>query len=249
MIRSKILIVEDNPVLTESLQEVLDKMGYAVVATADSGQQAIDEAVKHSPDLILMDIVLKGDMDGIDAAGEIRSRLKIPVIFMTGYADDKKINRAKIAEPYGYLVKPVSEENLKSAIEIALYKFGMENKLRVSEEKYRLLVENATDIMYMIDKNNKVLFINKTFADIFRKTPEDIVDKSIFDLFPPEIAEDYSKNIKEVIETGKACSLETKLIAGKKEMVVSIQLKPIKNDVNRIIAVMGVRGDIVDSKP
>lgn len=242
MKKAKILIVEDNRGIVESLQEVLGSMDYDVVATAETGRQATEEAEKHNPDLILMDIVLKGDMDGIEAANEIRSRLKIPVIFMTGYVDDKKLNRAKEAEPYGYLIKPVDDESLRSTIEIALYKSGMENKLRVSEEKYRLLVENTPDIMYMVNRHNRVLFVNKLLADIFQKRPEEIVDKSIFDLFAPEIAESYSKNIKEVIETGKTSNLETKLIVGKKEMSVSIQLNPIRNDVNKIIAVMGVRG-------
>ncbi|NEP83788.1 MAG: GGDEF domain-containing response regulator, partial [Okeania sp. SIO3B3] len=104
----------------------LKKLGYEVVGIVDSGEEAIQTATKKHPNLVLMDIMLQGDMDGIEAAGYIRSQLKIPVVYMTAYADDDTLGRAKLTEPYGYLVKPFKPQSLKTTIEIALQKYQSE---------------------------------------------------------------------------------------------------------------------------
>jgi CheY-like chemotaxis protein/pSer/pThr/pTyr-binding forkhead associated (FHA) protein len=124
--KAQILVVEDDTIVVMELQDRLQSFGYAVSAVASSGEEAIKKAGDKRPDLVLMDIRLKGEMDGIEAALEIWARFDIPVIYLTALADEGTLQRAKITEPYGYIVKPFEEKTLHSAIEIALHKRKME---------------------------------------------------------------------------------------------------------------------------
>jgi CheY-like chemotaxis protein len=114
MKKNKILIVEDEAIVALALQSNLGKRGYAVIATVDTGEKAIHKASAENPDLILMDIRLKGPLDGIEAAARIHAVLDIPIIFLTAYADEEKMERAKLTLPFGYLLKPVQDRDLKS---------------------------------------------------------------------------------------------------------------------------------------
>lgn len=123
----RILVVEDEAVIAKDIKIGLKDMGYEVSAIIDTGEMAIKEVEKDKPDLVLMDIVLKkGGINGIEAATQIRSRFKTPVIFLTAYVDDDIINHIKKTEPFGYLVKPFDPKELRVVIEIALYKHQME---------------------------------------------------------------------------------------------------------------------------
>lgn len=118
---SRILIVEDERVVAKDIEIRLQRMGYAVSAVVSSGKEALKQAEAQHPDLVLMDIRLRGEMDGIAAATHIRKRFNIPVIFLTAFGDKDTLNKAKISEPFGYLTKPFVESGLRAAIEIALY--------------------------------------------------------------------------------------------------------------------------------
>ena len=133
----RIMVVDDETVITMQLEERLTGMGYEVVGRASSGQASVDMARRLRPDLALMDIVMPGKLDGIAAAEIIRAELDIPVIFLTAYADDEFIQRAKVVEPFGYIVKPFREEEMRAAIEIAVHRKDMERRLRKAEEEYR----------------------------------------------------------------------------------------------------------------
>lgn len=133
MTKAKILVVEDEAIVAKDLQYRLIKFGYAVPAIASSGEEAINKAVELSPDIVLMDIKLKGVMDGIEAAQEIYKRLDIPVIYLTAYADENTLERAKITEPFGYLLKPFKEKELQTNIEITLTKHALERQLKANK--------------------------------------------------------------------------------------------------------------------
>ncbi len=123
-----ILVVEDERILALSLKKKLEKLGFTVTGTASTGDEAIDNANNYKPDLVLMDIVLKGEMDGIETAKHIMKICDIPIIYLTAYADDDTIKRAVKTFPYGYIMKPFKDREIKANIEMALYKHKAEKK-------------------------------------------------------------------------------------------------------------------------
>lgn len=131
----RLLVVEDEAIVAADLEDRLNRMGYLVVGTAESGLEAISKVHELDPDLVFMDIMLKGAMDGIEAAARVRSEKNVPVIFLTANSNDAIINRAKVSEPFAYLLKPFEERHLKINIEMSLYKHRME------QERERLIVE------------------------------------------------------------------------------------------------------------
>jgi len=134
-----ILVVEDEVIVANDIRETLISFGYTIAGTVRSGEAALDKVAETRPDLVLMDINLAGNIDGIDAASRIHAAYGIPVIFLTAYADPALLERAKVAQPYGYIVKPYEERGLRSSIEMALYKYGVDQKLRESEDRLRKL--------------------------------------------------------------------------------------------------------------
>ncbi len=126
----KILVVEDEIIVAEDIAGRLKKLGYAVTATVASGEEALEKVAENRPDLVLMDIVLKGEMDGVTAAEKIRTRVDVPTVFLTAYADDKTLERAKLTNPFGYIIKPFQQNDLRVAIEIALHRHEIETKMR-----------------------------------------------------------------------------------------------------------------------
>ena len=122
MSQSRILIVEDDPIIAMDLSSSLDEAGYLVIGKADNASGALELINEHNPDLVLLDISLEGDLDGIDLAHKINSTHEVPFIFLTSFYDQKTLNRAKVTEPAAYIVKPFDEKELKTNIEVALYK-------------------------------------------------------------------------------------------------------------------------------
>ena len=125
MDRAQILVVEDEAIVAMDIQSKLEDLGYSVIASIRSGEEAVQTACQMRPDLILMDINLQGDMDGISAAACIQERNPVPVIYMTAHGDQETLNRAKMTEPMGYIMKPIDEQNLRATIEVALNKHQM----------------------------------------------------------------------------------------------------------------------------
>lgn len=160
MLANKILIVEDEGIIAMDIRNQLENFGYEVVATAFSGGQAITLATEHRPHLVMMDIVLKGSMDGISAAQSITDALHIPVIFLTAYSDPATLGRAKITGAYGYLIKPFRPDELHACIEVALYKHQLEQKLKDSEQWFAKTLHCISDAVIATDAEGKIRFMN-----------------------------------------------------------------------------------------
>lgn len=126
----KVLVVEDEVIVAQDIAGRLKKLGYIVTATVASGEEAIEKAIENRPDIVLMDIVLKGEMDGVAAAQQIRTKINVPTVFLTAYADEKTLERAKITNPFGYIIKPFQQQDLRVAIEIALQRHEIETKMQ-----------------------------------------------------------------------------------------------------------------------
>ena len=129
----KVLIVEDEPIVSMDLRYKLEDLGYRVTAEIASGEEVVDEVSRLRPDVVLMDIRLSGAMDGIDAAAQIRDQVDVPVVYLTAYADEDTLERAKLTEPFGYLLKPVDPKALQTVVEVVVYKHQAESWVRESE--------------------------------------------------------------------------------------------------------------------
>jgi PAS domain S-box-containing protein len=160
MAPAQIMVVEDESIIAEDIQAMLESLGYAVPAIALSGEEAIKKAVETHPDLVLMDIVLKGKMDGVEAAEYLRTHYQLPVIYVTAYADNKTLRRAKITEPFGYILKPFDERALHTAIELALYKHQMERRIKESEQWLATTLRSIGDAVLATDAQGCVSFMN-----------------------------------------------------------------------------------------
>ncbi len=135
MNKTRILVVEDEILVARDLQSSLELLGYDVPEIAITGAEALEKIAATQPDVVLMDIHLKGDMDGVEAAGIVREQYDIALIYLTAYADDNTLQHAKLTQPYGYLLKPYQETELKTTIEVALYKHETAGKLKVAHQQ------------------------------------------------------------------------------------------------------------------
>lgn len=160
MAQAKILVVEDEVIVAWTIASQLTQLGYTVVGTASSGAAAIDKANSSKPDLVLMDVVLKGEMDGITAAIQICSQHDVPVVFLTAYADENTLQRAKSVLPLGYIVKPFSPGELRVAVELALFKHQVEQELRTNRAYLATLLHSMNDAVLATDEQGLVTFMN-----------------------------------------------------------------------------------------
>lgn len=215
MVKKSILIVEDERVSATDLKDTLISFGYEVTGIAVSGEQAIRMVDVTIPDLILMDIRLSGKLTGIDAAEQILRNHAIPIIYLTAYADPDLVERAKLTKPYGYLLKPYDERGIRTEIEIALYKFGLDQdlqreyarleqrvmertgeltrinaELKKSETRYRLLFERSGEGIFIIDAGKeargRIAEVNTAGAVMHGYPQEELLKMKITDLALPE---------------------------------------------------------------
>lgn len=161
MSKTGILVVEDENIVAKDIQQSLKKLGYEVLGVCATGEDAIRQAESMRPNLVLMDIMLKGDISGIEAADQIRQKLNIPIIFLTAYADSSTLSKAKVTEPYGYIIKPFKEIDLQTNIEIALYKHERANEMKKERDfLYSLVEAKSTKDTIFVKSNMKLVKIN-----------------------------------------------------------------------------------------
>lgn len=176
---AQILVVEDEGVVARSIQTDLQSMGYAVGEVASSGEEAVEQAEETHPDLVLMDVVLKGNMDGIEAAEEIRRRFDIPVVYLTAYEDAETMSRAKLTEPFGYLLKPFEDRELRAAIEVALYKHRIEAQLRATERWLATTLQSIAEGMIATDAQLRIRLLNPVAERLIGCAAEDAFGKEL----------------------------------------------------------------------
>ena len=172
IIRPRILVVEDETIVARDIQRQLVSLGYDSVGHATQGEQAIVLAGQLLPDLVLMDIQLDGAMDGIAAAYAIRTQFKLPVIFITAFDADDVIERAKMSEPYGYILKPFSDRELRTSIEMALYKYKIEGQLREREYQLTQTFESSPIGVAIFSVNGAILRVNPAFCNLLGRTKD-----------------------------------------------------------------------------
>ena len=183
MNRNQILVVEDERIVADDIKMSLERLGYIVPGIAHSGEEAIKKAKDFSVDLVLMDIVLEGRMDGTEAASTIRSRFNIPVVYLTAHSDETTLGRATATEPFGYILKPFEDKDLQATIEVALYKHRMELKLAESEKWLSTTILSIADAVITTDTKACITFMNP-FAQILTGWKhEEVMSKPLNEIF------------------------------------------------------------------
>lgn len=254
MTNAQILVVEDESIIAEHIQDGLKRLGYAVSAVVSSGEEAIQKVEETHPDLVLMDIVLKGNIDGVEAAKEIRTRLNIPVVYLTAYSNDSTFQRAKITEPYGYILKPFEERELRTTIEMALYKHKMERRLKESEEWLTITLKSIGDAVIATDKNELVTFMNPVAEKLTGWNQEDALGKDlreIFNIINEETRSVIESPVTKVLREGIAVNLvsnTTLITKNGMEIPINDIGAPIRDERRNIIGVVLIFRDITEHK-
>ncbi|MBW1675580.1 MAG: response regulator [Deltaproteobacteria bacterium] len=254
MANAQVLVVEDEGVIAKDIENTLKNLGYAVPAIAFSGEEAIKKAAETHPDLVLMDIVLEGEMDGVEAAEQIRHHLDIPVVYLTAYANDKTLERAKVTEPYGYILKPFEERELHTAIEIALYKHEMERKLKESEQWLSTTLKSIGDAVIATDANGFVTFMNPVAEALTGWKQEDVAGKplsEVFNIINEETGKQAEDPATRVLREGFVVGLANHTVLIAKDGMrrpIDDSGAPIRDDKGNIIGVVLVFRDITERR-
>lgn len=250
----KILVVEDEFIIAENIRKCLINLGYSVPSIASSGEEAIEKASEYKPDLVLMDIMLKGEIDGIKAAEMIRSSSHIPIIFLTAYSDEKILEKAKITEPFGYIIKPFKERELYINIEISLYKSEMEKRLRDSEYWLKATIKSIGDAVIATDKDGIIKLINPFAQMMTGWKQEDAIGKPLSTVFniinenkDVPIEDPVAKGIREDMFYGLADNTILVSKTGTK-MPIEIIGSSIKDEKDDTIGVVFTFYDITERK-
>jgi len=193
MEKARILIVEDEAIIAMEVESQLQGLGYNVTSIVDTGVKAIKKAEEDKPDIILMDIRIKGEMDGIEAAEEIRNRFGIPVIFSTAYLDEDRIERAKITMPFGYVLKPIQERDLRVTIEMALNVMKVDKERKQVEEQLsnshlvqKALIENIADVIAIVDQTGINRYKSPNIEKWFGWKPEELIGEDTWKNVHPD---------------------------------------------------------------
>ncbi len=254
MTDTKILVVEDESIVAKDIQTRLKNLGYTVCGVTSTGADAVKKAVDLRPDLVIMDIMLKDEMDGITASEKIRKLCNIPVIYITAYGDENTLNRAKITEPFGYILKPFEERELHINIEIALYKHKIEKKLKSNEEWLSTTLNSIGDSIITTDKSKQITFMNPAAEELTGWKKEDAIGKNIFEILDIFSEKNYSKiddPVTRVINEGIGINLiEDIFMINKKEQEIFItcSASPLKDNENSLTGVVLIFHDITEKK-
>lgn len=251
----KILIVEDEILVATDIEESLESLGYTVQGIADTGLKAINSVEKELPDLVLMDINLKGEMTGIEAARTIIQKHDVPIIYLTANADIDTVNKAKVALPYGYIIKPFTDKDLQTNIEIAIFKFSNDVKLKMESEQFNTFFdlkdhEKQQIIIHGLEGLEKINIEDVYFIEnggeksIIHMAEDEVVTNKTFEelinLFPAKYFFQVSKYF--VINTFKVFAVKyPEVIIADKMSVISVDeeyretIKTINSELGEIV--------------
>ena len=242
----RILIVEDDAIVAMTIEDSLHEMGYSIAGLAANADDAIRIAAEKKPDLILMDIRIQGDRDGIEAASEIARSQNIPIIYLTAYSDDETIRRAAKTQPYGFLTKPFRQKEMYSTIEIALYKHrimhrddapGTPETVTRSED-----VRNFPDVLektvldqvgmpvFVLSRDMKLVFYNKPLVTFFQKAGclDVRLNRSVFEIAPSSLI-GLPKEYRVSFESNRQIRIEKTIIVDERKVTIGIIIMPISS--------------------
>ena len=252
--KRRVLVVDDESIVAQDIAECLRHMGCEVVGHALSGPDAIAKAGSFRPDLIMMDIVLQGPMDGVEAATTIRQQFDIPCIFLTAYSDGAVLARAKAAAPAGYMVKPFEEAGLRSAVEIALYKVDLERALRESREWFLTTLMSIADGVIATDAQGCIKFLNPPAERITGWSGQEATGRNIEDVFP--VTDDKNGRptrhlLRAALAEGQILTREKGVALVRREgtpLAIADSAAPIRNRDGEIVGAVLIFRDITERR-
>ena len=246
----QVLVCEDERIVAQDIQAALEILGYDVPTIVSTGRDAIVQAERIKPDLVLMDIVLQGDMNGIEAAGEIRSRLSIPVVYLTAHADDSTLEMAKTTEPFGYILKPFDNREMKSVLETVTYKAKMERVLRESQEWLYMTLKSVGDAVVATGVDGCVKFMNPSAEMLIGCNQADAIGDPLEKVLPP-MNEDVRKNLGDALDDvlvgGMSLEWENYFMLNgddERETALDCSIAPIRNNWGKIVGAILILRDI-----
>ena len=251
MEKINILIVEDEPKVGEVTKCILENSGYAVISVVSTGEEAIEIVGRMRPDLVLMDILLGGDINGINAAKQVHDRFNVPVVYLTAYADEDKLQRAKVSEPYGYILKPFKAEELQATIEMTLYKHEVENKIK---REVATTLRSIGDAVITVNKEGLITFMNPVAELLTGWKQEAALKRVLAEIFNIKDKEalgfEVGASVKSIID-GDIVSLSSdSVLTSKEKTEIHIEFKatPIRDDKGITTGFVLVFRDITERK-
>lgn len=242
----RILVVEDEYIVAKDIQRLLSDIGYESI-NCRYGEEALNKAKEYNPIIILMDIMLAGEMSGIDAANTIREELDIPVIFLSAYSNDELIHSAKKAHPYGYIIKPFDAKILKINLDMAFARHYHDKMVKSSEERYRNIFENIQDVYFETAVNGIILELSPSIENYYHYTREELIGKNVEILYGNLKERDFF--IRNLKETGRIRDYEITIkTRGGNLVPCSINAKLILDTKRNPIKIVGTIRDISERK-
>ena len=239
MRKTKILVVEDESIVARDIRNMLLGLGYEVTAVVPGAKTAVQKAQETNPDIVLMDVMLQGEITGVEAAEQIYTNFSIPVVYLTAYADSTTVQQAKKTEPFGYIIKPFEERELQTTIEIALYKYKMQMELKDRERWLSTILKSIGDGVIATNKNGEITFMNPLAETLTGWKLNQALDRTLSDVFkvmnqkPGKMQRISIKRILKGEET--ALSDESILVSKNgKKTPIDPRLEPIKDDNGNI---------------
>ncbi|HLN33216.1 MAG TPA: PAS domain S-box protein [Gemmataceae bacterium] len=254
MTNARVLVVEDEAVVAMDIEHRLINLGHTVVGVTARGEEAVRLAKELRPDLILMDIHLQGDMDGVTAAEQIQECFEVPVVYVTAHADEVTIQRAKISGPFGYVLKPFDERELRTVIEMALYKHEADRKLRASERRYAMMLASIADAVIATDIQGRVTFLNRVAEKLTGWSLADATGRAVADVFrvvDEETRQPASDAVDRVLGEGVAVEGAGERIllrSDGREVVIDDSVSPIRDEQGRCTGVVLVFRDATEKR-
>lgn len=250
---SKILIVEDEQVVAHDIALSLRALGYQITKVTASAEECLSAAAEELPDLVLMDIHIDGEVDGVQAASELHQRYDLPVVFLTAYADDVTITRAKQTAPLGYVIKPFRRSDLKSAVEVGLFRHQLERQLREQQRWFSATLRAIGDGVIAVDSSERVQFVNDVAATALGVTYDEARGRQYGDLFeltselthqplqnPLRLAMDRDETVR--LESG------TLMVGPQGALPIEDSISPIKGDRGELLGAVMVFQDVTDKR-
>jgi len=246
-----ILIAEDEAIVAIALDRALRQMRYSVTGIADTGEEAIRLAQERRPNLVLMDIKLKGDMDGVQAAAQIQARYDVPVVYLTAYADEQMLQRASQTAVYGYILKPFQERELKVAIEMAVHKHNMERRLKERERWLSATVSSVEEGILAADALDRVKYLNAVAERLTGRSTQEALGQRVSDVVCLQYQAgkpDFVEALRKVFRTRQMLRLPNRVLARDSHLRVPVTctITPILNERQEPDGLVVVLRDLTD---